>query len=150
MWTYSLQILLHFSLNLIAQRSWWEIIPEGVQLLFSFAVFFISLLVLAVVLYFAGLIIVGGRRARFSEAFLISLIGNVLSTVFFLFLPYSIISLLLSAIVWLLLIKRFYRTGWVGAVAVGILAVIVFLVVAIFLALFFGILWEILRLFTSL
>jgi hypothetical protein len=49
--------------------------------------------------------------------------------------------LLLSVFVWLLLIKRLYETGWLGAIAVGILALIVFVVVLVFIALLFGILY---------
>ncbi len=83
------------------------------------------------------------------DAFLISFLGTVLSTVFVLFIPYLFIALILSVFVWLLLIKRFYETGWLGAIAVGLLAMIIFLVVAILLALAFGIvreIWELWRL----
>jgi len=73
-----------------------------------------------------------------------------LSTVFFLFIPYYSIALVLSIIVWLLLIKRFYETGWLGAIAVGILAMIIFLVIAVLLALFFGIFHVIFERFLSL
>jgi hypothetical protein len=60
--------------------------------------------------------------------------------VFFLFIPYRLIALVLGIVVWLLLIKRFYETGWLGAVAVGLLAIIIFLAVTVILALLFGIL----------
>jgi len=55
------------------------------------------------------------------------------------FLPYRLLALILSIIVWLLLIKRLYETGWLGAIAVGILAMVIFLAVTVLLALFFGI-----------
>jgi hypothetical protein len=141
--TYLLQLLLLGSVNIIILKagSWWDLIPEiGLRLIFSLALFFVNLLVLSLVLYLAGLAIVGGRRARFMDAFLISLVGTILSTVFFLFIPYSLIALVLNIIVWLLLIKSLYKTGWLGAIAVGILAIIIFLVVSIILALLFGIL----------
>jgi hypothetical protein len=100
-----------------------------------------------VVLYLAGLVVAGKRRTLLSDAFLISLLGSVLSTVFFMFIPYRLIALALSIIVWLLLIKRFYKIGWLGAIAVGLLAVIVFLVVTVLLALIFGILTIVLERF---
>jgi hypothetical protein len=78
----------------------------------------------------------------------ISLLGTVLSMAFFMFIPYGLVALFLSIVVWLLLIKRLYETGWFGAIAVGILALAVFLVVVIFVALVFGILSEILGLFS--
>ncbi len=89
---------------------------------------------MAGVFYIAGLIVVGGKRARFSDAFIISLVGTVLSTLFYLFIPYRLIALLLSLFTWLLLIKRLYETGWLGAIAVGILAVIVYFAVLVLLA----------------
>lgn len=126
---------------------WWNLIPSEFQILFPLIFFLVQLLVLSGVLYLAGLIVVGGRRARFRDAFLISFLGTILSTVFFLFIPYF--SLILSIFVWLLLIKSLYETGWLGAIAVGLLAMIIFLVVAILLALIFGIIkeiWELWRL----
>jgi len=101
---------------------------------------------MACFLYVAGLIVVGGKRARFTDAFLISLLGTVLSMIFVMFIPYPFIPLILNIFVWLLLIKRFYETGWLGAIAVGLLAMIIFLVVAIFVALIFGIIEKILEL----
>jgi len=142
-----LQTLLFICSSLMERKTWLEIIPEGARLIFSLALFFINLLVLTVVLYLAGLAVVGGKRALLSDAFIISFLGTVLSFLFFMFIPYGLISIILSIFVWLLLIKRFYETGWLGAVAVGILAIIVFFVIAIILALTFGILAEIIERF---
>jgi hypothetical protein len=111
------------------------------NLVFGIVLFFVELLVLAVVLYIAGRIVVGGKRALFSDAFIIALLGTILSGAFVVFIPYSLLALLLSVFVWLLLIKRLYETGWLGAIAVGILALIVFVVVLVFIALLFGILY---------
>jgi len=119
---------------------WWQIIPEAYRLLFSLVWFVVNLFVLALVLYLAGLVVVGGKRALFSDAFIVSLLGTVFSTLFFLFIPYRLISLVLGIVVWLLLIKRFYETGWLGAVVVGLLAIVIFLAVTVILALIFGIL----------
>jgi hypothetical protein len=123
-----------------ARESWWEMIPEELRLVFSLALFFVNLLVLAVALYLAGLVVVGKKRALFSDAFIISFLGTVLSTLFFMFISYHWIALVLSIIVWLLLVKRLYETGWLGATAVGVSAIIIFLAVTVLLALFFGIL----------
>jgi hypothetical protein len=141
--TYLLPLLLLGSINVIMAAkagSWWDLIPEtGQRLIFSLTLFFVNLLVLSLVLYLAGLVVVGGRRARFIDAFVISLLGTILSTVFFLFIPYGLIALALNILVWLLLIKSLYKTGWLRAIVVGILAIIIFLVVTVILALLFGI-----------
>jgi len=118
---------------------WRDLIPEELSLIFPLVVFFVTLVILAIVLYFAGLIVVGKKRALMSDAFIISLLGSVLSTVFFMFIP-SLLALALSLIVWLLLIKRLYETSWLKAIAVGILAIVIFLAVTVLLALIFGIL----------
>ena len=133
-------------LSVGAGESWWEMIPEGLRLVFSLALFFVNLLVLAVVLYLAGLVVVGKKRAILSDAFIISFLGTVLSTLFFMFISYHWVALVLSIVVWLLLVKRLYETGWLGATAVGILAIIIFLAITVLLALLFGILYVIFEL----
>jgi hypothetical protein len=143
-----LETLMLESLSVIASGSWNNVIPEAFRLVFPLTLFFASLFVLAGVLYLAGLVVVGRKRALLSEAVMISLLGTVLSMAFFMLIPYSLIALLLSIIVWLLLIKRLYKTGWFGAIAVGILALVVFFVIVIFVALAFGILFETLKLFS--
>lgn len=141
-------LMLNLFSNLIAKR-WWETVPEGVRLVFFFVSIFISFFVLAVIFYLAGLIVVGGRKARFTDAFLISLLGTVFSAVFFAFIPYPLIALLLAIFVWLLLIKQLYETGWLGAIAVSILAIVVYLAIAILVALALGIMKEVLELLTT-
>ncbi len=108
------------------------------SLAFSVALFFINLLALTLVLYVAGLVVVGRRRTLFSDAFMISLIGNLVSIFLLMFVPYSLVSLLLSIIVWLLLIKHFYGTHWLGAVLVSVLVLIVFLSIVVITSLVFG------------
>jgi len=136
MLTQLIQAMLSVSLSLVADGPLWEV----VSLTFSLALFFINLLVLTVVLYLAGLVVVGKKRALLTDAFIISLLGTVLSTLFLMFIPYALIRLFLFIFVWLFLIKRFYETGWLRAIAVAILTVIIFLAITIILALLFGIL----------
>jgi hypothetical protein len=128
-------------------ESWLNLIPEELRLIFPLVLFFVNLIALAIVLYLAGLIVVGKKRSLISDAFIISLLGNILSTAFFILIPYRILALALSIIVWLLLIKRFYETTWLKAMAVGVLAIIVFLAITVLLALIFGILAIILERF---
>ena len=87
---------------------------------------------LTVVLYIAGRIVVGETQASLSSAFAIALLGSILSSVFVAFIPYSILALFLSILVWLLLIKRLYKTGWLGAIVIGILAIIIFIAILVF------------------
>ncbi|MCK4434481.1 hypothetical protein KAU92_03235 [Candidatus Bathyarchaeota archaeon] len=135
-------VMSFISLSLTSRRQLLGI----VTLAFSLTLFFINLLVLTALLYLAGLIVVGKKRALFSDAFIVSLLGTALSTLFLMFIPNPLVSLFLFIFVWLLLIKRFYETGWLGAIVVTILTVMAFLGVTIILALVFGLLEAILKL----
>jgi hypothetical protein len=127
------------SVGAVGESAWWDLIREDFRLIFSLTLFFVNLLILTIVLYLAGLVIIGKKRALLTDAFLISLLGTALSTVFFIFIPYRLLALFLSTVTWLLLIKRLYKTVWIGAIGVGILAIAMFLAVAVLLALAFGI-----------
>jgi len=136
-------------LLLISARPDWSWgIREGLTLLFAIALFLIELVVLAVLLYLAGLVVVGRKRALFSDAFIIALLGTVLSTLFVILPLPGLITLLLIAITWLILIKRLFETGWLGAIAVGILAIIIYLAILILVAFVAGLLGWIIRVFT--
>jgi uncharacterized membrane protein YhaH (DUF805 family) len=117
--------------------NWWLQIPGEAELLFAVIFFIINLVVMTTVFYVAGAIVVGKRRALFSDALVISLLGTVVGNICSLFFP--VIGWILSLIVWLLLIRRYYETGWSGALAVSILAVIIYVVVWVILALIFAI-----------
>lgn len=135
-------------ISAIAQRWLW---PRFLaNLAFSIMLFLVELLVLTVVLYLAGRIVVGGKHTLFSDAFIIALLGTVLSSLFMAFIPYSFIALLLSIFIWLLLIKRLFETRWLGAIAVSILAIVIFIAVLVFIALIFGVFYLIAEWFVSL
>ena len=149
MLTSLIRLVLLKILVLSTDGSWWGMIPERLRLVFTLAIFFVNLFVLAVVLYLAGLVVVGKKRALLTDAFIISLLGTVASTLLLMVIPNRFGALVLSIAVWLLLIRRLYETGWLGATAVGILAMIIFLAVTVLLALFFGILYTVSELFLS-
>jgi len=115
------------------EGNWWLQIPGEAELLFGVISFIINLVAMTIVFYVAGLIVVGKRRALFSDALVISLLGTVVANICLLFFP-PVIGLVLSLIVWLLLIRRYYETGWLGALAVAVLAVVIYVVVLVILA----------------
>jgi len=97
--------------------------------------FVLGLIILTVVFYIAGRIVVGKKRALFSDAFVISLLGTIVMNVC-LSLFGLLVGVILSLIVWLLLVRHYYETGWLGAIAVGIMAVVVSVVILVILGLF--------------
>jgi len=108
----------------------------------EFVRFIVNLIVLTIVFYVAGFIVVGKRKAQFLDAFIIALLGSAISTIFMVFLTEipllkldggkitmgAGLGLILSFLSYLLLIRHYYETGWLGALAVAIVAVIVFVV----------------------
>jgi len=120
------------------ERNVWLQIPSEAGIMFGIILFIMNLIIMTIVFYVAGIIVVGKRRALLGDAFVISLLGTVVGNICLLFFP-TIIGLLLSLLVWLLLIRHYYETGWLGALAVAILAVIIFVVVLIILGLVLGV-----------
>lgn len=120
------------------------------NILFGALWFILELLTLTFVLYVAGRAVVGEKRAKLSDAFILALLGTVLSSLFTIFIPYGLLAVLLSILVWLLLIKRLYETSWLGALAVGILAIIIFIAILFLMALLLGALYGLLEWFTML
>jgi hypothetical protein len=111
-----------FALNLIGQELTEPVVGQLIN-------FVLGLIILTIVFYVAGRAVVGGKRALFSDAFVIALLGTIVANVVSFFIEQSLIGLILSLIIWLLLIKHYYETGWLGALAVAILAVIVYIAI---------------------
>ena len=114
--------------------NWWLKISNQVELLSAVILSIIHLIVMTIVFYVAGVIVVGKRRALFSDAFVISLLGTVVGNICVLFFKPPEIGLILSLLIWLLLIRHYYETGWLGALAVAVLAVIMYVVILVILA----------------
>jgi hypothetical protein len=119
-------------MSLVSQDLLSQISGETLLALVSFIV---SLLILTAVFYIAGILVVGKERALLSDAFVISLLGSAVTSICLLFFRELLIGLLLSLIVWLLLIRHYYETGFLGALAVAILAVIVRIIISFVLLL---------------
>jgi len=126
-------------LSFIGENSWSFTFGQK-ELLFPFIEFIVKLVILTIVFYVAGRMVVGKRRAKFSDAFVISLFGTLTGTILNLFIPQYSLGEVLSLIVWLLLIKHYYETGWLGALAVGILAVIAMIVLGFLVGFLLGLL----------
>ncbi|MEM2092901.1 MAG: hypothetical protein QXE16_01305 [Candidatus Bathyarchaeia archaeon] len=140
--------LIHTMIQIMGRQRQEFLLRIAGNILFGALWFILELLILTVVLYIAGRAVVGERRARLSDAFVLALLGTVLSSLFTIFIPYGLLAVLLSILVWLLLIKRLYETSWIGALAVGILAIIIFIAILFLMALLLGVLYSLLEWFT--
>jgi len=100
--------------------------------------FIVLLIIPTIIFYIAGRVVVGKKRALLRDAFVISLLGIIVMYVCLTFFASAYVfglsvGAILSLIVWLLLIRHYYETGWLGAIAVGIMAVIISIVILIIL-----------------
>jgi hypothetical protein len=127
-----------------------SLIPSGITLL-SLLVILLGLIILWIIVsipvYVAGKIVTSGR-STLGEAMAATLLGPivyviVLATVDF-FLGAIIDgsayfwAFILAFIAWIGVYKSTFRTGWLGALAIAILAIIVFAVLGLIIVALFG------------
>ena len=112
--------------------------PSGLtELLFFVLSFAIIFAVLSVVFYLAGVVVVGRSRARFKDAFAISVLGTLVLIVCLSVFSLEI-AIVLSLVAWLLLVRYYYETGILGSIAVGLTSVMVAVVILFLLNMLLG------------
>ncbi len=111
----------------------------------------VNVIIISPVLWLAGRALAGKEDAKFSDAVAIIVVGTLIGAFFDLFLvdllilftPFLffetvtlwLLSSLVRLVVWLALVKHFFDCGWLKAFAISVLAVILFVAVAIMLGL---------------
>ena len=88
-----------------------------------------GIIIIAPVLWVAGRALVG-RKAKFSHAIWIVVLGIVIGVIIGALLGNGLLSAVIMFLVWLYLIKHFFETGWLHSFAIAIVAVIIFFVIA--------------------
>lgn len=94
----------------------------------------INIIILSPVLWLSGRAIVGKDKAKFTDAVWIIVLGTVIGTLFGALFS-GIIALVIQLILWLALVKHFFDCGWPKALAISIIAIIIFAAIAVVLAL---------------
>jgi predicted lysophospholipase L1 biosynthesis ABC-type transport system permease subunit len=100
----------------------------------------INVIVLSPVLWISGRLIAGKDKAKFTDALWIVLLGTLIGLGFNYFLAESlgsitgIIASIIMLLIWLGLVKHFFDCGWLKALAISILTVIIFIVIVVLLA----------------
>ena len=92
----------------------------------------VGVIVTAPVLWLAGRLLVGSSRAKFTDAIMIVVLGNIAGAVIGAIVG-GFIGALVQIIVFLFLIKHFYECSWLKALAVAVVTVVIFAVIAIIL-----------------
>ena len=94
----------------------------------------INTIILSPVLWLSGRAIVGKEKAKFTDAVLTIIIGTVVGALFGAFFS-GVIASIIQLILWLILVRYFFDCGWLKAFVISILAIIIFVVIAIILGL---------------
>ena len=94
----------------------------------------VNTIILSPFLWLSGRAIVGKDKAKFTDAIWIIVLGTVVGTLFGALFS-GIIALVIQLILWLALVKHFFDCGWLKALVISIIAVIIFAAIAVLLAL---------------
>jgi predicted lysophospholipase L1 biosynthesis ABC-type transport system permease subunit len=99
----------------------------------------INVVILSPVLWISGRLIAGKDKAKFTDAVWIVVLGTLIGLGFNYFAESlgtltGLIAAVIMLIIWLGLVKHFFDCGWLKALAISILAVIIFMVIVAVLA----------------
>jgi hypothetical protein len=123
----------------------------GNMTLMSLLVTIIGLIILWIIVsvpvWLAGKAVTGGK-ATFGEAMIATLFGPIVYAITLVAVDFLlgglvgstgyIIALILAFIGWIWVYKASFKTGWLGGIAIAVLAVIIFVVISILLGAIFG------------
>ena len=94
----------------------------------------VNLLILSPVLWISGRLLAGKEKAKFTDAIWIVVLGTFIADVLGIFIV-GIIASLIVLFIWIALIKHFFDCSWLKAVAIGIIAFVMLIVIAFLLGL---------------
>jgi hypothetical protein len=94
----------------------------------------INAVILSPVLWISGRLLAGKDKARFLDALWIAVLGTAIADVLGIFIA-GFIATLIVLFIWIALIKHFFDCGWLKAIAIGIIAILMLIVIAVILAL---------------
>ena len=97
----------------------------------------VNVIVLSPVLWIAGRLLAGKDKAKFTDALWIVVLGTLIGAVFQAFLEgiLGLLGSIIMLIIWLALVKHFFDTGWLKALAIAIVAIIIYIIIAAILVL---------------
>ena len=98
----------------------------------------INIIILSPVLWIAGRLLAGKDKAKFTDALWIVILGTVIGGIFQYFFD-GIIASLIVLFIWLALVKHFFDTGWLKALAIAIVAILIWIVIAVIIGIIVGV-----------
>lgn len=101
----------------------------------------VRIVVLSPFLWISGKLLVGGNKAKFTDAVWIVVLGTVIGGIIeYFFIGW--ISTIIVLFVWLALVKHFFDCGWLKALAISIVAILIFALIAVILGLIGFAVWS--------
>jgi hypothetical protein len=105
----------------------------------------VNAIILSPALWIAGRLLAGKDKAKFTDALWIVILGTLINWGFSYFtteifggLVSGIIALIIMLIIWLGLVKHFFDCGWLKALAITIIAVLIWIVIAVIIGIIIG------------
>jgi len=97
----------------------------------------VNIIVLSPVLWIAGRLLAGKDKAKFTDALWIVVLGTVIGAVFQALLEgiLGLLGSIIMLIIWLALVKHFFDTGWLKALVIAIVAIIIYIIIVALLVL---------------
>jgi hypothetical protein len=89
----------------------------------------VAIIVLSPALWLSGRGLVGKEKAKFTDAISIIAIGVIVGSIFGVLFS-GWLTFIIEAIIWLALVKHFFDCGWLKALAISLLALILFGILA--------------------
>jgi hypothetical protein len=92
----------------------------------------VSAIIVSPILWLVGRVLVGGQKAKFTDAIWIVALGVIIYAILGMFI-HGIVGIIVTLIAWLWLIRHFFDTGWLHAIIIAVVAIIALAVVAFIL-----------------
>ena len=90
----------------------------------------INTIIIGPVLWLAGRALVGGQKAKLTDGLWIAALGTVIGEILRYFILPGLLVSIIVVIIWLGLIKRFFDCGWLKALLIAVVAIIIFIIIA--------------------
>ena len=98
----------------------------------------VNIIILSPVLWISGRLLAGKDTAKFTDALWIVVLGTLIGGVFT-YLFDGIIAAIIVLFIWLALVKHFFDTGWLKALAIAIVAILIWIVIAVIIGIIVGV-----------
>jgi hypothetical protein len=98
----------------------------------------VNIIILAPVLWISGRLLAGKDKAKFTDALWIVVLGTLIGGVFQYFFS-GLIAAIIVLFIWLALVKHFFDTGWLKALAIAVVAVLIWIIIAVIIAVIVGV-----------